>query len=229
MFRLAMFRLAFALVLLGLSASSQAGRPLQAEDAGVIEVRACEVEGMQANRRGGGADQRQRSLQLGCGIAPGWELALQALRPNELVLAGKVQLLAAPWRAGEAQVTLVWTLAHRRTEFDWDRSSLGLTLAASLPVTRDWTVHANLGHLRDELLSEDSLGWALAVEHAGLGEDGRWQPMAEVFGDDRHRPWVNAALRLVLQPGRLFVDSSAGRQLGGARARLTTFGFKWAF
>ena len=79
-----------------------------------------------------------------------------------------------------------------------------------------------MGHRR-------STTWALAVEHGGLGEGGRWQPMAEVFGDDLGKPWANAALRVVLLPDRLFVDASYGRQFAGARARLKTAGFKLAF
>lgn len=53
--------------------------------------------------------------------------------------------------------------------------------------------------------------------------------MAEVFGDDRGRPWANAALRLAIQPGHVFIDGSFGRQLGGSAARLATLGFKLAF
>ena len=204
---------------------AEAGRPLQTEDAGVIDPGGCELEGAHSEWRQPGAGVRLSSLQLGCGLGAGTEVALQAVRPRELALVGKTQLMAV----GATQLTLAWTLAHRHVETAWRRSGASLNLVASMPAGADWTLHANLGHLRDELQRRRSTTWALAAEHNGLGPEGRWQPMAEVFGDDRGRPWANAALRVTLVPDRVFVDGSLGRQLGGMRARLATAGFKFAF
>lgn len=204
---------------------AEAGRPLQTEDAGVIDPGGCELEGAHSEWRQPGAGVRLSSLQLGCGLGAGTEVALQAVRPRELALVGKTQLMAV----GATQLTLAWTLAHRHVETAWRRSGASLNLVASMPAGADWTLHANLGHLRDELQRRRSTTWALAAEHNGLGPEGRWQPMAEVFGDDRGRPWANAALRVTLVPDRVFVDGSLGRQLGGTRARLATAGFKFAF
>lgn len=200
---------------------AQAGRPLQTEDAGVIEPGGCELEGVHAQSR----LARQSSLQLACGIGRGSELAVQALRPRELALAGKTQL--ARWR--DTQVTVAWALSHRHVETAWRRSGAGVQLVASTPAGDDWLLHANLGHQRDELTRRRSTPWALAAEHNGLGEGGRWQPMAEVFGDDRGQRWAAAALRVAVVPDRVFLDGSLGRQLGGAGARLATAGFKLAF
>lgn len=204
---------------------ARAGRPLQAEDAGVMDPQACELEGVHGEWRQAGAVQRQASLQLGCGVGLGSEVALQAIRPREFALGGKTQL----GRAGDTQFTLAWSLAHRHVDAAWRRSGAGLLLVASAPLAAGWTAHANLGHVRDELQHRGSTVWALAAEHDGLGEEGRWQPMAELFGDDRGRPWANAAVRVALRPGEVFVDASFGRQLGGAKARLATVGFKFAF
>jgi len=209
--------------------AAHAGRPLQTDDAPVMDPQACEIEGAYSDRRAAGGNQRQSYLQLGCGIGWGTEIALQALKPRELVLGGKTQVFSEPWADGDAQLSVAWSLAHRRVQTAWRRSSAGLTLVASAPLSRSWVVHANLGHQRDELLRRCSTGWALAAEHNGLGEAGRWQPMVEVFGDDHGRPWANAALRVALVPDRVFVDASLGRQLGGAKARLVTAGFKLAF
>lgn len=209
--------------------AAHAGRPLQAEDAPTMAPGSCEVEGASSNWRSGGQTQRQSYLQLGCGIGGGTELALQAFTPRELGLNGKTQFFSTGWRDGDAQLSLAWSLNHRRVETAWRRSGAGLILVASAPLSRDWTLHANLGHARDELQRRRSTTWALAAEHNGLGEAGRWQPMAEVFGDDRGRPWANAALRLALVPDSVFVDASLGRQLGGAKVRLATAGFRLAF
>jgi len=212
-----------------LAGAAHAGRPLQAEDAPVMAPQACELEGARSDWRTGGSGLRQSYLQLGCGIGWGTEIALQALRPRELAVSGKTQFFSTPWRDGDAQLSLAWSLNHRPVETAWRRSGAGLILVASLPLSRDWVAHANLGHQRDELARRRITTWALAAEHNGLGDAGRWQPMAEVFGDDRGRPWANAALRVALVPERIFVDGSLGRQLGGANARLATVGFRLAF
>ncbi len=209
--------------------AARAGRPLQADDAPVMEPRACEIEGASSDWRSDAHDQRQSYLQIGCGIGWGTELNLQMLRPRELELGGKTQVYDTPWPDGDAQLSLAWSLARRHVGAGWRRSGAGLLLVASAPLSRDWVAHANLGHQRDELLRRRSTTWALAAEHNGLGEAGRWQPMAEVFGDDHGRPFANAALRLALWPGSVFVDASLGRQLGGARVRLATAGFRLAF
>ncbi|MFT7776308.1 hypothetical protein [Roseateles sp.] len=211
--------------LLSALGAARAGRPLQAEDADIMDPRACELEGAHSHWREQGAAQRQTSLQLGCGIGGNSEVALQLIRPRELALGGKTQF----WRDGETRVTVAWNLAHRHVEAAWRRSGAGLVLVASAPLAGDWVLHANLGHQRDELLHRRSTIWALAAEHNGLGEGGRWQPMAELFGDDQGRPWANAALRVALRQERLFVDVSMARRLGGVNARLATAGFKLAF
>lgn len=221
-------RTAFVLSLALAACVAQAGRPLQAEDAAVMDPHACELEGAHGDWRLGGGGQRQTSLQLGCGVGWGTEVALNVIRPRELALNGKTRLASSTWADGDAQLTLAWTLSHRHVETAWRRSGAGLILVGSLPLTRDLTLHANLGHQRDEVLNRRSATWALAVEHGGFGEGGRWQPMVEVFGDDRGKPWGNAALRVALLPDRVFVDASYGRQFAGARARLTTVGFKIA-
>jgi hypothetical protein len=53
--------------------------------------------------------------------------------------------------------------------------------------------------------------------------------MAEVAGDDRGEPWLNAGLRWTAIADRLFVDASYGVQMNSARARLATIGLKFAF
>lgn len=194
-----------------------------------MDPHACELEGAHGDWRLGGDGQRQTGLQLGCGVGWGTEVALNAIKPRELALNGKTLLASQTWADGDAQLTLAWSLSHRHVETVWRRSSAGLILVGSVPLSRDLTLHANLGHQRDEMQHRRSTTWALAVEHGGFGEGGRWQPMAEVFGDDRGRPWANAALRVVLVPDRVFVDASYGRQCSGPRARLTTAGFKLAF
>ena len=222
-------RSAFALLITLAAGAAHAGRPLQAEDAPVMDPGACELEGAQAHWHAQGHGVRQRYLQLGCGVGAGTELALQTLQPRELALNGKTQFASTPWRDGDAQLSLAYSVNLRHGDERWRRSGAAAILVASAPLTRDWVAHANLGHQRDEALRRRSTTWALAAEHNGLGDGGRWQPMAEVFGDDHGHRWANAALRVAWVPGRVFIDGSLGRELGGAHARLATVGFRFAF
>jgi hypothetical protein len=54
--------------------------------------------------------------------------------------------------------------------------------------------------------------------------------MAELYGHDRAggEPTLNAALRYNLLPGKLSLDGSLGKQLGGPKATVVTLGLKWA-
>jgi len=55
----------------------QAGRPLQTEDAGILEAKTCEVERVKGRERTTGApSKRETALQLGYGVGANSQLAL---------------------------------------------------------------------------------------------------------------------------------------------------------
>ncbi|WP_422010360.1 hypothetical protein [Roseateles sp.] len=222
-------RRTLALILAAAACPAEAARPMQTEDAPVMQTRACELESASADLRSDGQHARRSYAQLGCGI--GWhsEVAVQAARPQELALGGKTRLAAMPWWGGEAAFSIAWNLAHHHADARWRRSSTSLLLAATAPLSRDWVVHGNLGHLRDQALHRRSMTWALGAEHNGLGAEGRWQPMFEVFGDDRGQRWAHAGLRLTLVRDQLCVDGSLGSRLGVRGERLATLGAVFAF
>ena len=216
-----------------LTLPAQAGRPLQAEDAGVLDARACEVEGAsQRLRETGAPSATQTGLQLSCGIGYSSQLALAASRSSAggdkvqgLRLGGKTAL----WRgAGEAPAaaTLAWGLrAERASGGDWEHAATELNGVVSVPMN-DLTAHMNLGHVRDEAGGGSATTWALALEHAGLGS---LAPMGEFFGDDHGAPWWNLGLRWTVVPERAVVDASYGRQIRSGRPTLWSVGFKFSF
>lgn len=222
-------------VLLGttIAWSAHAGRPLQAEDAGVLDRGACEVEGAVARLSAEGATARERGLQLGCGIGLNSQLALGAAsakdggaRARGLALAGKTALWSGHGD-DPAALALAWGLQWLKADGDtWRHGGTDINLVYSRPLAAELTLHANLGHSRDEAGKQRSTSWALALEHAGFGS---LAPMAEVFGDDREAPWWNLGLRWNAVPERLDVDFSYGRQMASGRPRLLTLGFKLAF
>ncbi|RZL10053.1 MAG: hypothetical protein EOP40_07745 [Rubrivivax sp.] len=214
-----------------------AGRPLQTEDAGVLEPRACELEGASLHLRDQSARSREMGLALGCGI--GWrsQLSIGIARMQEdgertriAQLGGKTWL----WQGSGDQapaIAVAWALGALRKDHhdDWHHASADVNLVASLPVGTN-TVHLNLGHARDVPSRLVATTWGAAIEHPGVDLAGvNWAPMAEIFGDDRESPWWNLALRATVIPDRLYFDVSYGRAVRPDAPRLITAGFKIAF
>jgi hypothetical protein len=221
-----------ALLFSTIALGAQAGRPLQTEDAGVLERGECELEGAVQQVNADGGRSRQTSLQVGCGV--GWrsQVAVNPTtsrngeRENGVALTGKTGLWTG---AGDdpAELTIAWRLQSTKVESaSWRYASTGAVLVYSRPLPRRLTLHANLGHARDHDGGQGSTVWGLALEHAGFGTVA---PMAEVFGDDREAPWWNLGLRWTVVPERVFFDASYGRQAASGRPRLVTVGFKLAF
>lgn len=222
-----------SLLLAGLLLPAQAGRPLHTEDAGVLEPGDCEVEGATERLRVAGARATDHSLQFGCGVGLRTQVALNASRAKDgdersrgLALVGKTGLWTG---AGDhpAGLTLAWGLQWDKTDGESRRhSGTEFNLVYSRPLPADLTLHANLGHARDELGKQRSTTWGLALEHEGFGHVA---PMAEFFGDDRGAAWWNLGLRWTVVHDRFYLDLSYGRQMSSGQPRLFTAGFKIEF
>ena len=209
--------------------AAHAGRPLQTEDAGVIERGACELEGF-VQRQSADAEPSVRvgSLQLSCGLPANTQLGVQFQREHasgehgdSWGVVGKTALV--PLAADSAGLTLAYGMRARCAA---SGSSLRyadhfLNLVATVP-TGPWLLHGNLGTAHDHLARLDSTTWAALSAPASVGCDA----MAEVYGDDRAAPWWNLGLRYTAIAARLFLDASYGRQIDSARARLVSVGFK---
>jgi hypothetical protein len=213
-----------------------AGLPLHTDDAGVLAVGACELEGTAVRATAADARTTDTSLQLGCGV--GWRSAVTLARASNhgadapvWSLGGKTGLWqgdGAPEHA--AALTLAGTLQQARLPGSgWRHTGTGLNLIASVPLAGSLTLHANLGHARDEPARQGSTTWGLAIEQTGPGSAPRWAPMAEVYGDDRERPWWNLGLRVALVPERHFVVVGYGRQFSRERPGALTLGLKATF
>lgn len=224
------------LTLLALLAAhaAQAGRPLQTEDAGVIDAGGCEIEGAHERLRISGATARDTALTFSCGI--GWrsQVGITGSRSRAdgesasgTALGGKTRL----WSAGDdgPALTVAWSLAWARAAGSWRHAEDEARLVWSMPAGPG-TLHLNLGHARDRIERMSSTPWGVGWEHGGVETGGlTLAPMAEVYGDGRGGHAWNVALRATLVPERLFIDGSYGRQTGSVGARLVTVGFKVTF
>jgi hypothetical protein len=229
--------LALLVALLGsLAGPAQAGRPLQTDDAGVLDRGACEVEGATGSLKVSGVSARDSSLQLSCGIGASTQLALAASHAsadgasaNGIEINGKTGLWKGkPVKDDEAAaLALGYAVASVKADGDsWQHAASELNLIYSRPLAGALTLHANLGHSQDAIAHRSTTTWGLALEHAGFGA---WAPMAEVFGDDRDAAWWNLGLRFTAVADKFFVDASYGRQMTSGAPTLWTLGFKFAF
>lgn len=212
---------------------AQAGRPLQAEDAGILEARQCELEGAWARLREPTLPRAtERGLQLACGIGWNSQLALAYSRASVagisgqgLRLGGKTELFRTADQDATT-VVLAWGINSTKVaDAGWEHAATDLNAVASTPLGAT-TLHLNLGHERDAQARAGTTTWAIALEHEGVGGVA---PMGELFGDDRGAPWWNLGLRWSVVPEKAFLDLSYGRQIVGGRPALLTAGFKLVF
>jgi hypothetical protein len=209
---------------------AQAARPLNTDDAGVLDRGACELELARGRETAEGERSTGTGLQLGCGVGAGTQLALgvdrtraAGERSRGTTLSAKTALRPgddAGWSLGAA---LAWASEPGRGQ---RHAGTELALLHTRSLGDAFTLHANLGHARDEITGRRSTPWGLALEHAGWGPVAA---MAEVFGDDRERPAWNAGLRWTALPERLFLDVAYGRQLRSGGPRALSFGAKLGF
>jgi hypothetical protein len=219
-----------------LSTAAHAGRPLQTEDAGILERAACEIEGATLRVTADGERATENGLGVSCGVGLNSQIGLGLARlraggerTRGATLGGKTGL----WKSGDGDdasaLTLAWGVFAEHTSGGWKHSSTDLNLVASVPVTAG-TVQLNLGHARMAASSTRFTNWNVAFEHEGVDLAGlKWAPMAELYGDDHGARWWNIAARWTVVADRIYVDLSYGQQMGGEKARLTTLGFKLAF
>lgn len=224
--------LAATAILVAHSSAALAGRPLQTEDAAVLDAGECELETVLS--RASARDLptlRAGSAQVGCGFGYRSQAALLAgatrgagERIDELALVGKSAL--RPLTDEQTGVTLAWLLGAQRSPGGSLRHESTELKAVVTHPAGPWLLHANLGMARSRAERQNRTVWSVAAERTGLGPI---DAMAEVFGDDRSDPWLNAGLRWTVIDKQLFVDGSYGVQMNSGRARLLTVGLKLAF
>ncbi len=218
------------LIGLALAAQAHAARPLATDDTGVLDRGSCELEAVLSRDKADGVRADGSALQLGCGVGAGLQIALagdrvkaEGLRARGTTLAAKLALVpgdAASWSASAAVRWAVLPGERNR------HAATALNLLHTRTVGESFTLHANLGHLRDAVARRGATTWGLALEHAG------WGPVAlmgELVGDDLAAPAWNIGLRWTLVPGRWVADVAYGRQMTGGQPTAWSAGTKLSF
>lgn len=227
-----LLRLVVTSLLFALAPLAQAERPLQTEDAGVLERGDCQAQTAFARLSDEGSRVRSGFAQLGCGVFRGtqWQLAAgrttgDGERSDDLVFSGKTALIDLT--DDKPGLVIAYGLQGGRAS---GQQGLRLVQSAVKAVVSvpfgPWLAHANLGWARDHEASSDSTTWNLALERTSAGP---FDLMAEVYGDDHSAAWANAGARWWVLPKRLWIDASYGVQISSTRARLATVGLSLLF
>lgn len=229
--------LAMTAFALACATSAQAGRPLQTDDAGVVERGGCEIEAAVSRDKAAGVTGHLGYVQLDCGLPASTELAVALYRSRRegdtahaRELNGKTQLwegAATAAGATPSALSVSYGLAwSREAPQDWRHAANRLNLVYTHGLPLGSALHLNLGHVRYQAERRSATTWGIAFEHAGTGT---LAPMAELTGDDRSAPCWNAGLRWSPFSPSLSFDLSYGQRMAAGRPRLLAIGLTQAF
>jgi hypothetical protein len=185
---------------LSLATASWAGRPLNTEDADILDQGACELEGLIGHTKSSGTPRiRDWATQVGCGVGYRTQVSLaygQARGDGSdekfVTLGGKTGLLLRD--KGSLGVSLAWGVGSLDNDvLSWKHEESYLTLVFSKELAPGITGHANVGWSRSESAKQSTTLWNLAAEWA---VQEKVDLTAEVYGDDRVKdPVVGLGVR----------------------------------
>lgn len=207
--------------------SVHAARPLTVDDTGVNEVGTCQLEAWRDHEHGA----RHLHVAPTCGVLPGLELNLEAVRSAPASEQSQGRFLGFRWvpesaRLGEWQFGLKagWLQEKPAGESRWQDGNWSASVMASRPLSDDVTLLLNLGHthLPDQQQKLTTHGVALMWNVTP-----RWMLYAELLGDTRHAVQKGAGLRYWLIPEVLGLDLTAMRTDSRADSRVWGVGFGW--
>lgn len=220
---------ASAAVLLGLcSPLAWADRPLVSETADVIGADACQIETGLARQTARGTPSATAADLLGsCGFRghSQFGISLGTARAAgatdwALGLGGKTTLkMPADGAIGYALAYGIG--AEKLSGQGWRHGNTRLFGVATKALRDGLLGHLNLGWLRTESDRLNSTTWSLGFEGEGPV---RWA--ADVFGDDRARPWVSGGLLMSITD-KVSANLAYAQQFAQPRVRQWTLGFKF--
>jgi hypothetical protein len=223
-------RILVGLAGLTLAAAAHSARPLITDDTGVLDRGSCELEAVFSRDKADGATVDGNSLQLGCGVGARTQVALAVDRAKEAglrvrgtTLAGKVALVPGEEASWSASGSVLWLSEPGQGN---QHAATSVNLLHTRALGKEFSLHANLGHVQDALSRRGSTTWGVALEHAG------WGPVAamvELVGDDLAAPAWNIGLRWTAVPDTVTLDIAYGQQMVGGRPKALSLGLKLSF
>jgi hypothetical protein len=213
-----------------LCTSAWADAPLVSETADAIEAGHCQIEAAHSRQRASGQPGLRASDALfSCGVAASTQAALGYTRSRAdgasaqaVRVFGKTNLVRVEdGRAGWGVRYGVEAL--KQTGASWRSETFEVMGLYSREIAHDILLHANLGHGRSRTAKQGTTLWSLGVETTGT-----FFTAADVFGDDRSRPWVSGGVGYSFGGG-FSANASLAMQFDKPRVRSLTLGAKLEF
>ena len=204
--------LALLLALLLPPVVAQAGRPMTADDATVLDPGTCQLEAWWQHLH----DHSETWLAPACSIARGWEAGLSLVRTREPGSPSSERL------GGMYAKTVVrplqtngWGLGVVVAHLPLQAGSLAGDTSLNVPLTVSLLddavlVHANAGWTRHYTIHQGGATWALGAEMAVTP---RAALTLESFGAQRGHSYAQAGARYSVLPNRLDIDAAYGERL----------------
>ena len=199
---------------MGLATQVQAARPLNTDDARIVDANACQVESWVRRNEG----STEYWALPGCNFTGNLELTAGGARTNDAtgspisrtVLQGKTifkPLEKNGWGLGLAVGTV------RRVQGNTTSRDVYAYVPTSFSFADDrWIVHTNVGWLREQATRRDLATWGVGLERELTPTT--WL-IAETFGQSRDRPQFQFGLRQWIVPGHVQIDATYGNRAGG--------------
>jgi len=223
-------RPALALLLAAVAGTpARADPPLVSETADVAAAGECMLEvAADRLRARGRAPGSVQEVHGACGAGRRTELGLRLTRERahpaswRLGADGKTRL--GETEDGSTRFALAYAVAADRADGDrWRHGGLRVNGVATRTLARQLLAHVNLGWLRTENPRLHQATWSLGVEGEGAL---RWA--ADVYGDDRARPWLSGGVVWPLHE-QLAASLAYARQFDAARQRQWTLALRAEF
>jgi hypothetical protein len=204
--------------------------PRVTETADALAARDCELEAAASRESSSGSPSvRVVEATFGCGVGGntqlglGWARAtLAGLHANGWALIGKTTLVTP--EAGRTGWGVAYALlAVKAPGSTFKTEALDITAVATRELVPGWLGHANLGWSHSRSSKQNSAVWSLGVESTA-----DLTVAADVFGDDRSKPWVSAGVGYTLGGG-FSASVSYALQFDKPKVRAFTLGAKFAF
>lgn len=223
-------QLALPVLLALTTGAAQADRPLVSETADVIDGGDCQLEASVGRwRESGTANPTLADALVSCGVGghSQFGLTLAGVRgdgsTDKLVGLGGKTTLRAPQdgATGFAVAYAIWW--DKLAGEGWHHGGHRLFGVVTRELAKDLLGHLNLGWLRTASNQRNHTTWSVGVEGDGpLG----WA--ADVFGDDRSRPWLSGGV-IVPVTDKLSLNLAYAQQFETPRVHLWTLGLKVEF
>jgi len=213
--------------LLCAAGSAQAGRPLSTDDANVIPQGECQVESWYQSADGA----HEAHVAPGCGLAHDTELDFEAIHlspavddRNALVLQVKTALPTLDVYGWSFAAKLNAGAVNPVGGNQWRADAYSVTGMATRHLSETLDLHLNLGGERRQREHVSAATYAAALVWNAAPQA---LLFAEVLGDDKAGATQTLGARWWLQPERIGLDLTVGRQAGVPDSRFVTVGLSF--